>query len=118
MTTVAGVRSLKVAGVEYTTADTATYNLGGKQRETIMGGGKRAGSSEKARVAFIEVKIFLDEGQSSKDVTAIKSQEIQLECADRTIVMNSGDEVGSADNDASENSLTVRFEGNSAREVS
>ncbi|KZB73248.1 MULTISPECIES: phage tail tube protein [Thalassospira] len=118
MPTVAGVRSLKVAGVSYTTAETATYNLGGKQRESIMGGGKRAGYSEKARPAFIEVKIYLDEGQSSDDVTNATSQEIQLECADRTIVMNSGDEVGSADNDASENSLTVRFEGNSARAVS
>lgn len=118
MGTVAGVQSLKAGGVSYTPAETATYNLGGKQRESIMGGGKRAGHSEKARTAFIEVKIYLDEGQSSDDVTSIKFQEIQLECADRTVVMDSGTEVGSADVDASENSLTVRFEGASAREVS
>tara|TARA_A100000171_G_scaffold6710_2_gene5222 strand:+ start:27534 stop:27893 length:360 start_codon:yes stop_codon:yes gene_type:complete len=119
MPTVAGVQALDVGGVAYNTAETATYNLGGKQRENIVGGGKGSvGYTEKARAAFIEVKIFLNEGQSSKDVTDAKFQEIKLNCADRTVVMNSGTEVGSGDNDASENSLTVRFEGNSARVVS
>lgn len=118
MPTVAGIESLKVAGVSYTTAETATFNLGGKQRETIMGGGKLAGYGEKARAAFIEVKIFLKEGQSPESVTSTKYEEIKLECVDRTIEMDSGTEVGSGDVDGSENSLTVRFEGPSARSVS
>ena len=119
MTTVAGVQSLDVGGVSYNTADTATYNLGGKQRENIEGGGSGSvGWTEKGRAAFIEVKVFLGKGQSDKDLTSVEKSEIKLNCADRTVVMKFGTEMGSGDNDASNNSLTVRFVGPSARVVS
>ena len=119
MTTVAGVQSLEVGGVSYNTADTATYNRGGKQRENIEGGGSGSvGWTEKGRAAFIEVKVFLPEGVDDSVFTGVKREEIKLHCADRTVVMKFGTEMGSGDNDASDNSLTARFVGPSARVVS
>jgi hypothetical protein len=64
------------------------------------------------------VKVFLPEGVDDSVFTGVKRKEIKLHCADRTVVMKFGTEMGSGDNDASDNSLTARFVGPSARVVS
>ncbi|OSQ39206.1 phage tail tube protein [Thalassospira sp. MCCC 1A01428] len=118
MPTLAGVQTLSVNGAAFAVAETASYNIGGKTRENIAGGGKGSvGFSQKGRAAFIEVEVFLGEGQKSSDLD-VHAGEIKLECADRTIILSPGSYVGDLNVDASKNSLTARFEGSSAREVS
>jgi hypothetical protein len=118
MPTLAGVQTLSVNGAAFAVAETASYNIGGKTRENIAGGGKGSvGFSQKGRAAFIEVEVFLDEGQPSSDLDVLNG-EIKLECADRTVILSPGTYVGDLNVDPSKNSLTARFEGNSAREVS
>tara|TARA_R110001583_G_scaffold189552_2_gene352730 strand:+ start:28823 stop:29179 length:357 start_codon:yes stop_codon:yes gene_type:complete len=118
MSTLAGVQALNVNGAAFAVSETASYNIGGKTRENIAGGGKGSvGFSQKGRAAFIEVEVFLDEGQSASDLD-VRNGEIKLECADRTVILSPGTYVGDLNVDASKNSLTARFEGNSAREVS
>ena len=117
MTTLAGVLHLVVNGTQYKTAETANYSIATRTQESILGAA-RHGVAIKGAAAFIEVVVFLDEGQASAALVGLRGAEVQLVLIDRTVTLAAADFVSDGQVDASNNSLTVRFESASGREVS
>lgn len=116
MATLAGIQYLVVNSEQFVTAESGTYSLQTRQFESIVGA-SRAGVSSKGAACFIEVEVNLDEGQASTDIVGLRGAEVQLVCLDRTVTLSDADYVGDGNVDASKNSLKVRFESASGREV-
>lgn len=113
----AGILGLKAGVAEYATGDSAKYSTQTREVESIVGGRGRLGRATKGKSAFVEVEVYLAEGQSADDVIGIRDETVILLCEDRTITLSAADFVGDGAVDAAKNSLTARFEGSKCVEV-
>jgi hypothetical protein len=114
----AGVVGLTVGGLTFhVDAESATYDVRTRMRESITAAGGRVGRSSKSRVPFIAVTVLLNEGQSVSDLD-VENSKVELRLADRVVTLEGADLVGDAEVDGTKNSVTVRFEGERGREVS
>ncbi|MBE0530238.1 MAG: phage tail tube protein [Rhodospirillales bacterium] len=113
----AGVLGLKVGGVEYATGDTAKYSTQTREVESVAGGKGRIGRSTKGAIPFIEVEVYLAQGQSADDLVSVREETVILSLEDRTVTLSEADFVGKGEPDGAKNSLTARFEGTKGVEV-
>jgi hypothetical protein len=112
----AGVQHLIVNSVQFKAAESATYSVQTRKYESLVGAA-RHGVTAKGAAAFVEVEVFLTEGQASTDLVGLRGAEVSLVLLDRTVTLSAADFVGDGDVDGSKNSIKARFESASAREV-
>lgn len=118
MGVVSGVKHIIINGEQWPTDNEAKYSVQTRKATSLVGGNGRLGRSEEGVAAFIEVKVYASEGRSTSDLVHLRNADVSLVCEDRTITLGAdADNVAEGEVAGKENSLTVRFESKSGREV-
>ena len=113
-----GVQELVIGGERYETTGNGSYNVGGEERETIQGDNGPVGYKSMARTPFIEVDIYVSGDTDvaailgARDVTAMLTLK-----NGKPVVIRDAYYVGDGTVNASEGTMTVRFEGASGEEA-
>lgn len=112
----AGVLGIRVGDEEYATAAGATYSTQVKKAESIPLTNGRGRKSSPV-VPYIEVEVYLAEGQALADLETIRDETVILRLEDRTVTLSEADYVGDASSDGAENKVKAKFEGSKCVEV-
>lgn len=115
----AGIIQFNVGGVLYDAKGNFTFGLGTPKREAIVGSDAVHGFMEKPQVAFIEGAITDRGSLDLKTLFNLTGQTVTLaEANGKVIVLRNAWYAGEGQGSTEEAEIGVRFEGQSAEEVS
>lgn len=115
----AGTIFFKVDSTQYDAKGSFNYNLGADKREAIIGADKVHGFKETKQVAFIEGEITDRADLDVQKLLELDDVTVTLELANgKTILLRNAWFAGDGNIGTDEANIAVRFEGQSAEEVS
>lgn len=115
----AGTIFFKADSTQYDAKGSFTYNLGADKREAIVGADKVHGFKETKQVAFIEGEITDRADLDVQKLLELDDVTVTLELANgKTILLRNAWFAGDGNIGTEEANIAVRFEGQSAEEVS
>lgn len=114
----AGLRALKIDGLEYDVIGNVNYNLGSPMREGLVGSDKVHGYKERPQIPFMELEIRDSVDLDIKTLQAITQSTITLELLNgKTLVYRNAWHAGEGNGGTEEGNISARFEAESAEEI-
>lgn len=114
----AGLRAVKVDGLEYDVIGNVNYNLGSPMREGLVGSDKVHGYKEKPQLPFCELEVRDSIDLDLKALQAIVQSTVTLELLNgKTLVFRNAWFAGEGNGGTEEGNIAVKFEAESAEEI-
>lgn len=115
---IAGVRELVLGSERFETIGNGSYSPGGEERESVVGDTAVVGFKSSARIPFIEVDIFVTGETDIASLLARAGDTVMLVLKNtKAFVLREAAYTGDGTVNASEGTMTVRFEGVSGEEI-
>lgn len=114
----AGVRGLVVGGDRYDVVGEGEYNLGGDEREAVVGEAGIVGKTATTRVPFVKVMAFVPGDRSVRTMIDADGVTVILELKNgKGIVLREAWWASDGNVNASSGQVEARFEGVAAEEI-
>lgn len=116
---VGGLLSLKIDGNQYNAKGNFTYNLGHPKRTGVIGAEAVHGYTETPQLAFVDGEITDNDGVDLATLLDSRDVVVTLQLGSgKVIVMNHAYFAGEGTGNTEEGNIGVRFEADSAQEIS
>lgn len=116
---VGGLLALKIDGNQYNAKGNFTYNLGRPKRTGVIGAEAVHGYSETPQLAFVEGEITDNDGLDLATLLDATDVVVTLQLGSgKVIVMNHSWFAGEGTGNTEEGNIGIRFEADSAEEIS